>query len=410
MRILVAVDHWFPDHRGGAARVAAETAMLLAQHGHEVEVLAPADPMLPVLERHGALAVHRVLRRRVLPQTLTDPWETRRAALGRPADLLLAHTSTTAIGLSAALPHAPLALVYHASAAREAQFLRSRLPYGRRHAETHALELLLALLERRALRRTDRVLVLSEFSRGLLEADQPDALPRTRLVRGGVDTQMFTPGSRVEARRRLGLPPTTPLLVAVRRLEPRMGLERLLEALALTHGARPGLELAIVGDGSLRGQLELRRASLALERTVRLVGRVPENELVDWYRAADVCVLPTLAYEGFGLVTAEALACGAPVVGTPVGATPELLGPLDERLLAAGTGAGDLAAAIERGLALASPAFGNRCRAYAESRLSWAATFPSWQAALADIPDIRRGRPACSRGAGGHVPALRSSR
>jgi glycosyltransferase involved in cell wall biosynthesis len=410
MRIIVAVDHWFPDHRGGAARVAAETAALLAQHDNDVEVLAPADPTLPVLERHGALAVHRVLRRGVLPQTLTDPWETRRAALGRAADLALAHTSTTAIGLSAALPHVPLALVFHASAAREARFLRSRLPPGRRRAATRTIEPLLALLERRALRRAGRVLVLSAFSRGLLEADHPDALPRTRLVSGGVDTRVFAPGDRGEARRRLGLPPAVPLLVTVRRLEPRMGLERLLEALALLRARQPELELAIVGDGSLRRQLELRRASLELTHAVRLVGRVPEDELVDWYRAADLFVLPTLAYEGFGLVTAEALACGTPAVGTPVGATPELLGPLDERLLAAGAGAADLAAAIERGLLLASPAFGRRCRAYAESRLSWAAAFPGWQAALADIPDDRTEQPAPSRGAGGHVPALRSGR
>ena len=84
MRILVAADHWFPDHRGGAARVAAETAALLAQHGHDVEVLAPADPEHPPLERHGSLAVHRVLRRGPLPQTLTDPWETRPSDQRRP--------------------------------------------------------------------------------------------------------------------------------------------------------------------------------------------------------------------------------------------------------------------------------------------------------------------------------------
>lgn len=408
MRIVVAVDHWFPDHRGGAARVAAETAALLARQGHDVEVLAPAAAAQPALERHGRLVVHRVLRRGALPQTLTDPWETRRAALGRAADLALAHTSTTAVGLSAALPHVPLALVFHASAAREARFLRSRLPYGRRRVATQTLGPLLTLLERRAFRRAGLVLVLSEFSRSLLEADHPDALARTRLVRGGVDTQMFTPGDRGEARLRLGLPAATPLLVTVRRLEPRMGLERLLEALALLQAGRPELELAIVGDGSLRKQLELRRASLDLTHAVRLVGRVPEDELVDWYRAADLFVLPTLAYEGFGLVTAEALACGTPAVGTPVGATPELLGPLDERLLSAGTGAGDLAAAIDRGLLLASPAFGRRCRVYAESQLSWSAAFPGWQAALTDIPDDRGGQPASSRRADGHVPVLRS--
>lgn len=56
--------------------------------------------------------------------------------------------------------------------------------------------------------------------------------------------------------------------------------------------------------------------------------------------------MPTYALEGFGLVTVEALACGTPVLGTPVGATPEILGPIDRRLISKGNDARSIAEAL----------------------------------------------------------------
>ena len=387
MRILIASDQWFPDRRGGVARVATETALGLAERGHDIDVLVPTGAGRPRCEKKDTLTVRRTLRRSSLPQTVTDPWETRRAArrLGAEPDVAIAHTSTTATGLAAARLRAPLVLVYHASAPREIRFERSRLALGQRRAATHALEPVLALLERTAVAHAQRILVLSEFSRTLLDADHPEAASRALLVRAGVDTTAFSPGDRVLARQRLGVPEEKRLLVTVRRLEPRMGIENLLEAVAALGAGGTPLELVIVGDGSLRRALERRKDELGLRDAVRLLGHVPDSSLVDWYRAADVFVLPTVAYEGFGIVTAEALACGTPVIGTPVGATPELLRPLDERLLARGVGSADLADAISRGLAIVSPDLRERCRAYAEIQLSWSRAVETWEEALVDV-------------------------
>jgi glycosyltransferase involved in cell wall biosynthesis len=68
-----------------------------------------------------------------------------------------------------------------------------------------------------------------------------------------------------------------------------------------------------------------------------MIGFVADEDLATLYASADLFVLPTLTLEGFGLVTVEALACGTPVIGTPVGATPEILTLLDPRLVAADT-------------------------------------------------------------------------
>jgi glycosyltransferase involved in cell wall biosynthesis len=162
-----------------------------------------------------------------------------------------------------------------------------------------------------------------------------------------------------------------------------MGLENLVAAVKLLDDVA-GLRLAIAGSGSTQ-RLKAQSEALSLGDRVWLLGRVSEEDLPRWYRAADLFVLPTLAFEGFGLVTAEALASGTPVVGTPVGATPELLTPLEPRLVSRGTAPEDLAVAIRSGLSLATPAFRTRCREFALARFSWSTGVVSWERALEDV-------------------------
>jgi glycosyltransferase involved in cell wall biosynthesis len=210
----------------------------------------------------------------------------------------------------------------------------------------------------------------------------PNVGKSASLVSGAVDTTAFTPVGREEARAALGVSATTRLVFTVRRFEPRMGLENLLVAAELLNDV-DDLRVAVAGGG--RGiELSGLRDRLGLAGRVDLIGRISDEDLARWHRAADLFVLPTLAYEGFGLATAEALASGTPVVGTPVGATPELLEPLEPRLIARGAEPADLADAIRDGLELATPAFRARCRDYARARLSWDAVLPAWGRVLED--------------------------
>jgi glycosyltransferase involved in cell wall biosynthesis len=370
MRILVASDQWFPDFRGGAARVAADTADALSERGHAVDVVAPS----------AAAADGGRLRRGPFPQTLADPlvtaFVTRRL---QPAhDVVVAHQATVALGVEIGAPKVPLAYVFHASAAREAAFDARNGAASHRHRAL-LLQSGLAQLERRALKRAARVLVLSEYSASLAAQVLPGVAPKLELVGGGVDVDRFQPGDgRKAARSRLGLTTGRPLLLTVRRLEPRMGLDLLLDVVALLD-----VDLVVGGVGSLEADLRIRAERLGVGDRVRFVGAVAEDHLADWYRAADAFVLPTVAYEGFGMVTAEALACGTPVVGTPVGATPELLFPLDPRFVAASTDAGDLAHAIATVLALDAGPLQRRCRDYAVTRMAWEIAAERWEQALA---------------------------
>jgi glycosyltransferase involved in cell wall biosynthesis len=401
VRILVATDQWFPDRMGGVARVATDTARGWAAAGHDVVVVAPhhdGEASEETLE-DGALTLLRVLPRTRLPQTLTDPPATRRWAsrlTQRQFDVLVAHGSTTACGLLAANLDLPLVYVFHADAAKEARFLRATLRPGARWVSTAVIEGRLRSLDRIAFREAASVVVLSEFSRGLLSERAPTVARRAVRVWGGVDTTVFSPTGRSEARRQLGVDPSTRLVFTARRLEPRMGLENLLGAAALLNDVE-GVRVAIAGTGSLGRRLQDVRDELGVGDRVDLLGRVSDADLPLWHKAADLFVLPTLAYEGFGLVTAEALSSGTPVVATRAGATPELVAPLDPRLLARGTDPVALADAIREGLRIATPEFRARCRDYALARFAWNANLPAWEGVLDDA--VLRHR----RDPGGHV-------
>jgi glycosyltransferase involved in cell wall biosynthesis len=105
-----------------------------------------------------------------------------------------------------------------------------------------------------------------------------------------------------------------------------MGLAQLIRAMSLLP---PHIELTIGGRGPLQDELMGLISSLGLSERVRLAGHVPDEDLPHFYSSANWFVLPTVALEGFGLVTLESLSCGTPVLGTRIGATPELLEKFD---------------------------------------------------------------------------------
>lgn len=391
MRLLVVTDQWSPDVVGGSARVAAGTARSLASRGHEVVVIAPRQAGLPALEQEDRLVVHRRARRGLVPQTFADVEETYRLAhtLKGSFDVLVAHQATNAVGLLAARLPAPRVLVFHASVPLEQRLRRQRLSPPRR-AATLALHPSFVLLERLAVRRASLVLTLSEFSRKLLLNAHPQVADRSVLVSGGVDADAFHPASpsdRAAVRARWRASVGIPFLLTVRRLEPRMGLEELLYAAKLLQDAGMRFQLAVAGDGALAATLRQLVRSLGLADSVRFLGRVSDEVLHELYGAADLFVLPTLAYEGFGISTVEALASGCPVVGTPVGATPELLRPLEPGLVARRAAAPEIADAIRWGLEHLDDRLRERCAEYARGRFGWEHVIRGWEAALTRARD-----------------------
>jgi glycosyltransferase involved in cell wall biosynthesis len=152
------------------------------------------------------------------------------------------------------------------------------------------------------------------------------AASHVTVIPNGIDTTKFFPVAKAVARTQLGLAGDK-ILLSVGHLTPVKGFELLIRAFKrlleqVPHGS--GLSLVIIGDGALRHRLETLVSSLGLQEHVRLVGAVPHERLYLWYSAADLFCLAS-SREGWPNVLLEALACGTPVVATPVGGIPEIL-------------------------------------------------------------------------------------
>jgi glycosyltransferase involved in cell wall biosynthesis len=125
----------------------------------------------------------------------------------------------------------------------------------------------------------------------------------------------------------LGLDPECPRILYAGNFLPWKGIEYLIRAMPDTVRAFPGCELVLLGAHPGTGDRRRYRGLIAetgMERTVSIREWVPNRELPAWLRAADVFALPSLA-EGFGIVAAEALACGIPVVATRSGGPEDIV-------------------------------------------------------------------------------------
>jgi D-inositol-3-phosphate glycosyltransferase len=158
-----------------------------------------------------------------------------------------------------------------------------------------------------------------------------DADPsRIRIVAPGVDHAFFGPGDRRQARRALGLPGQGPLLLFVGRIQPLKGVAVAVRAVAALADDHPDARLVVVGGPSgPQGEAEVERTraivhELGLGERVVFVPPRPHELLSTYYRAADVCLVPSRS-ESFGLVALEAAACGTPVVASDVGGLRSLI-------------------------------------------------------------------------------------
>ena len=159
------------------------------------------------------------------------------------------------------------------------------------------------------------VIAVSDYLRRELVAKLPTLAGRVEVIDCGVDLGRFRGQDAEEARARVGWDADGPRYLCLGTLDERKNVVRLADAFArLDSGS-----LTFVGDGPLRSVLEGR------ER-VRLVGRVPHEQVSDWIAASNVVCQPSLV-EPFGQALLEGLASERPVVATQIGGPPEFVTP-----------------------------------------------------------------------------------
>jgi glycosyltransferase involved in cell wall biosynthesis len=227
-------------------------------------------------------------------------------------------------------------------------------------------------LERFVYHRADRFIVLSTAFKEILVGYGVDAA-RVAVIPMGIDTDFFRPSAdRRRVRADLGWPMDTTVFFTARRLINRVGLHELIRAAQLVRAQTPNFVLKIAGRGPLHDELQSSIASLGLSECVELLGFVSEEDLVKAYQAADVTLLPSQALEGFGTIISESLACGTPVIVTPIGGMPEAVAPLGTQLIARSASSADIAERMEAALRR-SLTFPDRdaCRAFALEHYDW---------------------------------------
>jgi glycosyltransferase involved in cell wall biosynthesis len=176
---------------------------------------------------------------------------------------------------------------------------------------------------------------------------------KIHVVANGIDfdrVRISSPEAPIRLRRELGLERARIVLMAAR-LHPEKGYEFLLQATRLLKPRVEGLVLLIAGTGALESHYRSLASSLGVEDVVRFLGF--RRDLPDLMAFADVVVLPSVA-EAFGLVLAEAIYLGRPVVATRVGGIPEIVEDGVDGVLVPPSDAASLADALERVLSDAS--------------------------------------------------------
>lgn len=283
----------------GWARYAQELAGALAAHGVEVVALTQPQPT----SAPGSLRLADV--RPVLP-LLVPPGRgfMLRSLLGLPR-ISLALRDCDALHVIAE----PYTLLAHATAGKRPVIVTAHgtyVPQTIRRA-------LVGPLYRRAYQHA-RLITVSAYTAAQVRQALPGSEPV--IIHNGVNVARFQQAAPVPAKQ-------GPTILAAGGVKPRKGTHLLVEALAQVRATVPDAQLVVTGtvdDSDYVHNLHARITELELQDAVRLVGRIPDDDLRGWYQHADVFALPSLnigqQFEGFGLVFLEAGACGLPVVGT----------------------------------------------------------------------------------------------
>lgn len=317
MRVLI-LNYEFPPMGGGAGYASFNLSKQLAAKGHDVTVLTSRYGNQPKQEIQDGV---RIIRCPSWRKSIHD------CGL-RGAFTYLLSAAFTLISLK---KHCRFDIVHYFFSFPTG--LLSYLPYAFRdvpfvvslrgsdvpgydpyNPKIEALHRLMLPLNRGVWKRAARVVALSSSLRRLAKAKLPQK--RIEVIPNGVESDLFYPckddGDDHDRHR----------FITVSRLVNRKGIDLVLRALAELRD--DSIELLIVGTGNYERALKRQVSKLGLEKTVRFHGYCPREELPDLYNRASAFILPSRT-ESFGMVFAEAMACGLPVIGTNTGGIVDLV-------------------------------------------------------------------------------------
>jgi glycosyltransferase involved in cell wall biosynthesis len=179
---------------------------------------------------------------------------------------------------------------------------------------------------KQVLKEADKIIVVSNATKNyvLSLGANPEKI---EVLHNGVDLDRFKPSSEAkdEMRKKLGIAKDACVVLTVRRLVYKNGIDTLIASAEIAVKKNPKLVFIVVGKGPDFNEVEEKIVQLGMQRNLRLTGFVSDRDLPFYYNVADLFALPSKSGEGLPLVALEAMATGLPVIATDVGGTSEVI-------------------------------------------------------------------------------------
>ncbi|MDX8408544.1 MAG: glycosyltransferase family 4 protein [Mariprofundales bacterium] len=335
VRVLVVADVSAQAVLGGAERMLVNHVRALREAGLAVTVLT-RQPLAGAplrLEVAAGVEEHRLpfsgdrgwRGLRQLSREAAAWWQLRASSF----DVVVAEQPFVMWALLRAGCRLPRLQVCHSLACEE---------YASRHGlnwgvQARVVAAAMRRLEVRVYNSADQVLVLSSFTRERLRRMLGVLPEQVVIAPGGVDMpRKAKQETRQQWRQEFGW--QGPVVITLRNLVPRTGVDLLVQTAAILHLTHPDLRWCVVGDGELMQPLQHLCGMLKVDDLIEWCGFLDDDEVGRRLQAADLFLLPTRSLEGFGLVTLEANSHGLPVVATPVDANVEVVSQIEGNRLA----------------------------------------------------------------------------
>jgi len=176
------------------------------------------------------------------------------------------------------------------------------------------------------LKEADKIIAVSNATKNYVVSLGAKA-SNVEVLHNGVDLKRFRPMPKVkeEMRRKLGIPQDAIVVLTVRRLVYKNGVDTLIDSANIAVKKNPKIVFLVVGKGPDMDSVQMQIEQLGIEQNLRLTGFVPDQDLHLYYNTADLFALPSKSGEGLPLVALEAMSCGLPVIATNVGGISEIM-------------------------------------------------------------------------------------
>jgi glycosyltransferase involved in cell wall biosynthesis len=185
----------------------------------------------------------------------------------------------------------------------------------------------------KVLKRADKIVAVSQTHANEIMQQYYVSAQKLVIIPNGIDTDKFRPMDIRSLRSKLNLLDER-IILSAGRIDDRKGFDLLIKILPDILSAYGNVRLVIIGDGPFLPNLKKLAMDIGVESKVIFIGKISHEEMPQYFNLGDVIAFPTYSVESFGLVAAEAMACGRPVVASKSGGLKEIIQDRESGLLA----------------------------------------------------------------------------